>query len=820
MSRGDSIPRYTYTMDFNPMDEQSPLADFWQANDGLESEDAATIASLATQALQSKFNYEYGDDLEVNGQALVANYSESRSSPQSQYSAIIPAEPAESFRGLMEDHERGAQMSGEDAASEYELDGGARGHVSNDMAEIEESDVPSREHILPDPSMSVVAGVEVADQNSVSYEVEMSATITASHVVNEVLRRSSYAATPHEVGVNLHALQSQALQLTPPESESPISIDGPGGAEQEKEPTVNEQHSDRELETTIVEEPEPDTEVQQQLMAESNESSIRGDGKGSPPQRTPRARGRPRKSDMTAAPSEPAPQRTRNAKAAAREQANLEGDETLEPEAADTPEFSRTEEMLAARKRGRPRKSEIPEPKVGSAKRGPGRPPKLAAPEVALESTPTAGKRGRPRKSNTADATQAPTNKHQLPAAEAPATTPASSKRGRPRKSDVAGSTRAFAGEPKMPVDEVVTTTPARSKRGRPPKPIATTSTTTPGKRGRPPKGAVPTLQAETEVLSVEDKSSTVVSPVTKLTDQRDRSSQRADTLEAQAISPSMLPAKKRGRGRPPKNEALIATARSPDITAELESAVDAPESEQRNSTSKHTEDAAEELAANQAIRRDPTQEDIVATPARKRGRPKSIGAEKTPPVIDTTGVASVKKRGRPPKVAVTENSAKKRGRPSQSRVQETEEPVAKRRRMSDDTTMEYAPDIYDFPGETLAGRPPSVQGQKEPPAVTDTAHKQSTSTTASSRSSKPTEEITDPMSDNTQLPPLLARRARNSGEITGAKIPEESVEAKVAELRVAELPKSTVAIEPDEKRGVRKPAVVKTYGKRPRRSR
>ncbi|PTB67738.1 hypothetical protein BBK36DRAFT_1115504 [Trichoderma citrinoviride] len=144
MSRGDeSFPRYTYMMDFNP-DEDTPLRDYWQTADDLDNEDAATIASLATQALQSK-TYGYGDG-QVS-ESLVANYmySESRSSPQSQHSTTMQAEPAESFRGLMEDHDRGAQLAEENAAiSEYDFHHETRGHASEEVAGMEEPSAVQR----------------------------------------------------------------------------------------------------------------------------------------------------------------------------------------------------------------------------------------------------------------------------------------------------------------------------------------------------------------------------------------------------------------------------------------------------------------------------------------------------------------------------------------------------------------------------------------------------------------------------------------------------------------------------------------------------
>ncbi|QYT01677.1 hypothetical protein H0G86_008706 [Trichoderma simmonsii] len=254
MSRGDDFPRYTYMMDFNPMDEDTPLRDYWQTTDDLDTEDAATIASLATQVLQSKSGYEYGDGMsmgmgvgvgiEVNEPGVVADYmySESRSSPQSQYSTTLPTEPAESFRGLMDDHDRGVQMLEESAAPEYDFEPEAQGHESSHVHGIDEPTMLSREQDAPETFrstlLSVAAEVDVTNHSSYSHEIEMSAAMTASRVVNGVLRRS-YAGTPTEEVVNLQALQSHAPQLTPPISESrSVSVETPDYAEQEKEPTT------------------------------------------------------------------------------------------------------------------------------------------------------------------------------------------------------------------------------------------------------------------------------------------------------------------------------------------------------------------------------------------------------------------------------------------------------------------------------------------------------------------------------------------------------------------------------------------------------
>ncbi|OPB42670.1 hypothetical protein A0O28_0037900 [Trichoderma guizhouense] len=243
-------------MDFNPMDEDTPLRDYWQTTDDLDTEDAATIASLATQVLQSKSGYEYGDGMgmgmgmgvgagiEVNEPGVVADYmySESRSSPQSQYSTTHPTEPAESFQGLMDDHDRGVQMLEENAASEYDFEPEARGHESSHVHGIDEPTMLSREQYAPESFrstlLSVAAEVDVTNQSPYSHEIEMSAAMTASRVVNGVLRRS-YAGTPTEEAVNLQALQSHAPQLTPPISESrSVSVETPDYGEQEKEPTM------------------------------------------------------------------------------------------------------------------------------------------------------------------------------------------------------------------------------------------------------------------------------------------------------------------------------------------------------------------------------------------------------------------------------------------------------------------------------------------------------------------------------------------------------------------------------------------------------
>lgn len=839
-------------MDFSSIDEQSPL-DFWPTADGLDNDDAATIASLATQALQSKFSFEYGDGLEVNGQTLVANYTESRSSPQSQYSTTLPTEPAESFRGLMEDHERGAHILGEDALSEYDLEPATRDHEhmpNDDIAGMEEeSSVPPLEHHVTEPFhplLDVAADVQVTDQNSRSYEVQMNATLSASRVVNEALS-SAYAARSSEGGANLQGLQPQTLQSTPPQAESPSNnLEEPDVAEQEEESVskADEPRDDPEPEQPTLEEVTSDAGAQQQLLTEFTEQPTRDDGDEAPlPQQTPRGRGRPRKSDTAAAPSASAAKQSQTAEVAVRAKDSLVSDDAAEPVAADVASLSKDEETPAAKKRGRPRKSEVLEQTPVSAKRGPGRPPKL----TAVESTPSTGKRGRPPKSDVKDATQASSKKLESPAVDAPtatpaakrgrprksvavdstqpladttqqsaaeaaSATPASNKRGRPRKSAVADSTQALVDEPQPPAVEAETTAPASGKRGRPPKSsVPAVTAATPGKRGRPPKNVAQALDTEVEASLIENQSTMdiSISTATKSTGKRGRPPRAADAPEKQAASPSTTPAKKRGRGRPPKNEALVA-ANLPDTTVEPDSAVDIQEAEPEESEPKDTADVVKDATADETAAPEPMLEDTgVVTPARKRGRPKGTAADKPQPVVDASATP-VKKRGRPPKATATEDTAKKRGRPSQSDAQEVEEPMVKRRRTSNDSPMEDAPDEPQAaPLEDLSA---TVQGQEMASAANDTAHKQSAPTTDASRSSRSTIEKRDATPDKTRPFSRSGGRKSDSGEMPSAG-------TKQAKLSMVEQPMSMIELLSSGKGMGKRPAAQKTYGKRSRRS-
>lgn len=1014
MSRGDSIPRYTYTMDFNPMDEQSPLTDFWQMNDGLDTEDAAVIATLATQALQSKFNYEYEDDIGVNGQAEVANYTESRSSPQSQYSAFAHEEPAESFRGLMEDHDRGAQFSGQDATSEYDLEPAARGRVLDNVAGIEEPAVFLRESDLADPLYSLL---------NVSADIdEMRGAMTASQIVNEVLRSSEMAAAQSQMDVNIQALHSQAAQLTPPDSESPSIVSEERDHRDLEEDfliSVGGQHDDCEPENVVVEETSLDTTAQQQLqlMAESNEQPTMDEGRQpSPSQPTPRKVGRPRKSDTAVEPPDLAPKGSGITEMAVREKVLIEGDEVVEPAVVDEveTEINRTEETPATRRRGRPRQSEIPElTRASSTKRGPGRPPKLVAPEVPREWTPTTGKRGRPRKSDVEDQSrvhtkesdipieeapiatsapgkrgrprksevenesqvhakesdipteetpaaapaatsaagkrgrprksevenesqmhtkesdipieetpaaipvaskrgrprksevedksqmhieesdipaeeapaattaaakrgrprrntlvdvlQAPTDESQLPAVEtsgstpslnkrgrprkseviiaahnptdehtlaateAANSTPAPSRRGRPRKSEVISTTQALTDEHAVSAAETATSTPAPSKRGRPRKSdVAQESTTEPqplivetptvmptsGKRGRPPRNATasataaetraaPEVQAEPEISATAD----VIPPATEAMEQGNPPSQQDDALGGlHTSSPPTAPVLKRGRGRPPKNDTPVYTATG------LETATNDKEAEPQGSKSENMVDVVEDMAVDGNSGAEEVQEDIEATPARKRGRPKSLAVDKPSLVIPIAITASAKKRGRPPKAATTVDSAERLEEPSQPKAQENEERKAKRRRTDSDIVMEDPPE--EPRPETQEKQLKSVRERRVSFAAGTKAPKELVPIKFTRRNSDSAGSRPGFISINIQRKPQFGQ-VDNSKETAGVKMPEQSTATQQTEMFISGLPKPTIESVFDRTKFGKRP---KTYGKRLKR--
>lgn len=995
MTRGDSIPQYTYTMDFNPMDEQSPLTDFWQMNDGLDTEDAAVIASLATQALQSKFNYEYEDSIGMSGQAEVANYTESRSSPQSQYSAIGQEEPAESFRGLMEDHDRGAQFAREDATSEYDLEPAARGRALGNVAGMEEPAAFWRESNPTDPLYSLL---------NVSAEVdEMRGAMTASQIVNEVLRNSEVAAAQSQMDVDLQALQLQAAQLTPPDSEShSISAEERDHRDPEEDfsADVSEQHDDCEPENVVTEEASLDTEAHQQLIAESNERSTIIDGKESSLARhTPRKVGRPRKSDIVIQPPDLVLKESGITEMAVREKAVIEGDEMVEPAVVDGAEINTAEETPAARRRGRPRKSEIPElTPASSTKRGPGRPPKLVGPEATSKSapatgkrgrprksevedqpkvhtkesdahieetpvatpatgkrgrprksevegqsqvhtkdsdisieeapvttpatgkrgrprksevedksqvhtketdmpaeespaatfaigkrgrprksevedqpqvhtkesdipaeeilvaTPAAGKRGRPRRSTLVDATQAPTSEFQLPAVETSASTPSLGKRGRPRKSGVVNTTDNFTDEHTLTATEAANSTPAPSRRGRPRKSevIGTTqdltdkhalsaaettsSTPAPSKRGRPRKSDVAQASTNESQPSIVEpptvtpasgkrgrpRKSDVVSAITPETlavpevqaksdtianadiTSPNQPSRQDDALEDQHTSPSTVPAQKRGRGRPPKNEVMI------DTVTDYETAANDQEAKPQGSEFKHMEDVAEDVAVDENSGTEPVQEDIEATPARKRGRPKSSAANESSLMIPAPVAALAKKRGRPLKASTTEDSAEKLEELPQPEVQEIEERITKRRRTDSDIVMKNSP--KEPQPEVREERPASFKERRVSFAAGTKAPKQLLPIKFIRRNSDSTGLKPGFFSINTERAPRLGGQTDGPKETAGAEMPQKSTATQETKLFISGLPKPTVESVFDGKKFGKRP---KTYGRR-----
>ncbi|UKZ58754.1 uncharacterized protein TrAtP1_000079 [Trichoderma atroviride] len=972
MTRGDSIPRYTHTMDFNPLDEQSPLADFWQMNDGLDSEDAAVIASLATQALQSKMGYEYEDSLGVNEPAEVANYTESRSSPQSQYSAIVQEEPAESFRGLMEDHDRGAQFSGADVTNDYDLEPSARGRISDTVAGFEEQAF-MRDSNLHDPIYSLLNVSAALD--------EPRGTMTASQVVNEVLRNNELAEAQRQMDLNMQTLHSQA-QLTPPDSESPsISAEERDHRELEEDSLTNvhEQLDDREPEDVVIEEPSPDTEAQQQLMAESgerptmdedemdedemDEDEDEDESRQPSPSPAPRKAGRPRKSDTAVELPDLVPEESNIAEMALREKIVVEEDAVvdevveavMEEAVADDAEINGAEEAPAARRRGRPRKSEIPElTPASSTKRGPGRPPKLAAPEATGESTPATGKRGRPRKSEAEDHSQVHTKVIDMPAEEAPATRPATGKRGRPRKSEVEDRLQVHAEESEKPAEETPTatvtagkrgrprrntlvdviqapadasqppvvetsaSTPSLSKRGRPRKsdavdtasnstdeqPLtateATNSTPAPGRRGRPRKSEVQNLGDEyvpsatetavstpaqgkrgrppksdtTQVLTREAQPSIVKTPtVTPATGKRGRP-RKSDVVSAIApetravpelqaesgisttadITPSITetmgrnkpigqdealeeqhtplfaaPAQKRGRGRPPKSGVLVKTATDLDTTAIVE------EAEPQGSNSEHMEVPVEGMALDENVATKPVPDiwDVELTPAKKRGRPKSLAMDKPLPMISAPIIASAKKRGRPPKAPTAEEQVETLEEPFQPEAEETEERMAKRRRTDADVVMEGSiedliQDLLEDPmedpmeeamedpleesqPEAREERPASVRRRRVSFAA-DTKVPKSLIPIKFMRRNSDSTGLKAGFFSNTQRIPRLGGRTDSSKENAGAEVPFKSTATQQTELFLSRLPRPTVEGVFDGKKFGKRP---KTYGKR-----
>ncbi|KAK4066051.1 uncharacterized protein Triagg1_8360 [Trichoderma aggressivum f. europaeum] len=669
-------------MDFNPMDEDTPLRDYWQTTDDLDNEDAATIASLATQVLQSKSGYEYGDGvgmgvgvgLEVNEPGVVTDYmySESRSSPQSQYSTTLPTEPAESFRGLMDDHDRGVQMLEESAASGYDFEPEAREHEASHVHAIDEPTMLSREQYAPESfrsTLNVAAEMDVTYQSSYSHGIEMSAAMTASRVVNGVLSRS-YAGTPTEEVVNLQALQSHAPQLTPPQSESrSVSVETPDYEEQEKEPTMEteDQHVDEELEDTPMtrddevedwEEGGGEREENEGRELEENERGERVEDNDNNGERKKVEEGERVQDEEGETLEEKGDRKEDEGKETegdeGGESANDEMDEMDEKE--PTPDTGAQQQLImesdqrpavdddeelpplqqTPRKRGRPRRSDAAE-----------------APPALTSEQPTAVQTAVPEKDTRAENEEvesAVTDGADLNRAEE---MPIGRRRGRPRRSDI--SEPATAAAP----------TPAKRRPGRPPKAteVELTLEAAPaaGKRGRSRKNSMVNA-AQLSAIALELSAAETPTATTP------RKSNMVDAATQTSPGPTQPPITKTRRTEVPSGRR--GRARKSDV---LDSA--------QASTTADQEVAATLVSSTNAA--------PVRTSS-KRGRPRksdmtgatqaSIEEPEQPTVelAETGASSSSNKRGRPRKsdtaanevqeaVAAVPRSSSRRGRPRKS---------------------------------------------------------------------------------------------------------------------------------------------------------
>ncbi|KAL6880766.1 hypothetical protein J3F83DRAFT_719747 [Trichoderma novae-zelandiae] len=696
MSRGDeSFPRYTYMMDFNP-DEDTPLRDYWHTADDLDNEDAATIASLATQALQSK-SYGYGDG-QVS-ESLAANYlySESRSSPQSQYSTTMQAEPAESFRGLMEDHDRGARLAEVNAISDYDFGHEARGHVSDEVAGMEEPSALSREQhgheeeryahdpfrpLLSEPAAEVETAA--AENLSHTYQVEMSAAMTASRVVNGVLRRS-YASTPIEMDVDPQSLQPQAPRPTSPQSESsPVSVPTPEVVEPEQEVTIadDEQHVDDEPETAPIMEDEKGTdEGEEEGLEHGNEDpreevderrddggqeavlrveeidqaeEVRGQEAGTLEEVGVEDDDAQTREDQRQEETQEA-QRDETWEAQRDEEARSEAgvQQQLIEESNERPTINDSEDLppppqQAPRKRGRPRKSDAPP----------------APPEFRAEQLQAAEVAVHNEASFVREVMEtAATDSADLSRAEE---LPTERKRGRPRKSE--GSEPAPAPRPRS--------ASAKRRPGRPPKTtiettLEATQTTTvyTGKRGRPRKSS---MAGGTQALAVE--TSTAAPPASGKRGRPRKSevvetSVQASTTEVEVSETGeagagvSVPGK---RGRPRKSEAISTDgAQLPIVEPAAASAARAPSRRGRPRKSETTDDAHASTSEAQpsTVEAAAVESAPPTAPSGKRGRPRKSEAmpvdEVRVPAVEgatvdvgsaTSAARSSSKRGRPRK--------------------------------------------------------------------------------------------------------------------------------------------------------------------------
>ncbi|OPB42671.1 hypothetical protein A0O28_0037910 [Trichoderma guizhouense] len=348
--------------------------------------------------------------------------------------------------------------------------------------------------------------------------------------------------------------------------------------------------------------------------------------------------------------------------------------------------------------------------------------------------------------------------------------------------------------EAPLAVDEApITATPASEE--LPSQANVKTSTTTPSRRGRLPKGVVPLLLTEIETLQTEDDIWAVDSPPSQSIGRRGRPLRQVDTLEERDGSPSPLPKKRRGRGRPPKGESLL-PADLPSATVEPGLGTGAQQAEPQE-PSAPMDDVSKDLDLGETDST-PAQEDMEATPVRKRGRRKAATVDKLLPVTDMLVTASEKKRGRPPRAIANIDSAEEQGRSDQSEVQEEEEPAAKRRRTSNDVTMEDAVDEEETQGNAQEDELPNVGDLGDAVAANGTRRKRSSVTWAQPLTSS----LTSPQS---------GRRSRLSGEILGESTKMKQVEQPT---EAPPMPKTLLDMISDGRRMGRQ----KTYGKRSKR--
>jgi hypothetical protein len=237
----------------------------------------------------------------------------------------------------------------------------------------------------------------------------------------------------------------------------------------------------------------------------------------------------------------------------------------------------------------------------------------------------------------------------------------------------------------------------------------------------------------------------------------------------------------------------------------------------------------------------EPVSEDMEATPVRKRGRPKSSGPDKLSPMISAPVTASAKKRGRPPKASIAEESAEALEEPTQLEAEETEERIAKRRRTDSDVVMEDSAEdsaedcvedsvedlirdlledpmedpMEDHPTEAREEQPTSVRKRRVSFAADTKAPKSLVPIRSIRRNSDSTGLKSGFFSINTPRIPRLSGPSDRSKENAGAEVPQKNTASQQTELFISRLPRPTVDSVFDGKKLGKRP---KTYGRRLRK--